>query len=189
MYYGEKVKLRALEMDDLDDIMKHWNNLEMRQFLASQVPMSRMTEQKWLERATTAMPWRDGNLYLAIEDKKTGEFLGTAGLHDISKQRSSAEFGIAIHNPENFEKGYGTDATRVVLWAAFHVLGLNSVRLITMEENKRAQRAYEKVGFKKAGLYRQTFFVQGKFKDFLIYDILKEEFLQQYPPGTTVGTP
>jgi RimJ/RimL family protein N-acetyltransferase len=189
MYFGEKVKLRAPEMDDLDDVMKHWNTLEMRRFLGNAIPASRSAEQKWLERATTLNPWKDGQLTLIIEDKKSGAFLGSTSLFDISKQSSSAEFGIAIHNPENFGKGYGTDATRVTLWVGFHVLGLNSIRLITMMKNERAQRAYEKTGFKKAGVYRQFSFVQGKFEDFMIYDILKEEFLELYPPGTTVGTP
>ena len=187
MYYGEKVCLRALEMDDLDNIMKHWNTYEMRRFLTSVLPMSESTERKWLERATTLHPWKDGEIVLAIEDKKTGEFLGTTSLMRISKQNNSAEFGIAIHNPDNLGKGYGTDAIRVVLWVAFHVLGLNSVQLVTLIHNERAQRAYEKAGFKKTGVFRQAAFMEGKFHDFVIMDILREEFLQQYPPGTTIG--
>ncbi|MHA2313524.1 MAG: GNAT family N-acetyltransferase, partial [Candidatus Thorarchaeota archaeon] len=115
MYYGEKVKLRALEMSDLDSIMKGWNNFEMRRFLASALPMSQHVEREWLEKASKARPWQDGALNLAIEDKKTGEFLGTTGIFDISKQMQRAEFGIAIHNPDNFGKGYGTDATKVML--------------------------------------------------------------------------
>ena len=189
MYYGEKVQLRALEMEDLDDIMKHWNNLEMRQYLNSQIPMSRQTEHQWLERSTTMDPWKDGGMTLAIEDKKTGTFLGTASLFDISKQHKRAEFGIAIHNPENLGKGYGTDATRVMLWVAFHILGLNSVSLYTLDTNERAQRAYEKVGFKKTGVYRQGAYVKGKFHDFIIMDILKDEFFKEFPPGTEVGSP
>ena len=187
MYYGEKVRLRALEMEDLDIIMSHWNNLELRQYLTNQIPMSRNAERQWLERSTTMDPWRDGGMTLAIEDKKTGDFLGTVGLFDISKQNRRAEFGIAIHKPENLGRGYGTDATRVMLWVAFHILGLNSVCLITLDFNERGQRAYEKAGFKKAGVYRKAVFVKGTFHDFILMDILKEEFLKDYPPGTEVG--
>jgi RimJ/RimL family protein N-acetyltransferase len=189
MYYGEKVRLRALEMDDLDDILKHWNNLELRQYLDNQIPMSKQAERQWLERATTMDPWRDGGMTLAIEEKKTGEFLGTVSLFNISKQHKRAEFGIAIHNTEQLGKGYGTDSTRVMLWIAFHVLGLNSVFLITLDINERGQRAYEKAGFKKAGVHRQAAFVKGAFQDFILMDILKEEFLKDYPPGTEVGKP
>jgi RimJ/RimL family protein N-acetyltransferase len=189
MYFGEKVRLRALEMDDLDIIMKHWNNLEIRQYLHNQTPMSRHAERQWLERSTTMDPWKDGGMTLAIEEKETGAFLGTVSLFDISKQNRHAEFGIAIHNPQNLGRGYGTDATRVMLWIAFHILGLNSVCLITLDTNERGQRAYKKAGFKSAGVYRQAAFVKGAFHDFIIMDILKEEFFEQYPPGTEIGKP
>lgn len=187
MYLGEKVNLRALELDDLDIVMKHWNNLELRQYLNSQIPMSRQTERAWLERATTQDPWRDGEMTLAIEDRKSGEFLGTVSLFDISKQHKRAEFGIAIHNADNLGKGYGTDTTRVMLWVAFHILGLNSIYLITMDGNERAQKAYKNAGFKPVGVFRQGAYVKGAFHDFVIMDILKDEFFETYPPGSSVG--
>ncbi|MHA2602435.1 MAG: GNAT family N-acetyltransferase [Candidatus Thorarchaeota archaeon SMTZ1-83] len=187
MYYGEKVKLRALEMSDLDNIMKGWNNFEMRRFLAHAMPMSQNAEREWLERATKAKPWQDGNITLAVEDKKTAEFLGTVSLFDMSKQMQRAEFGIAIHNPENFGKGYGTDATKVMLWIGFQVLGLNSIYLYTASYNVRGQKAYEKSGFKRIGEFRQAVFMEGQFHDLIAMDILKDEFLEMYPPGRVVG--
>ncbi|TFG96364.1 N-acetyltransferase [Candidatus Thorarchaeota archaeon] len=189
MYHGELVKLRALEMEDLDIILKHFNNLELRQYLATAWPMSRNAERQWLERATTMNPWKDGEFILAIEDKKTNEFLGSVSLFDISKQHQRAEFGIAIHNPDNLGKGYGTDTTKVMLWVAFHVLGLNTVFLLTLDSNKRAQRAYEKAGFKYAGIFRQGSYMLGKFHDFVIMDVTKDDFMEQFPPGSEVGQP
>lgn len=187
MYYGEKVKLRAMEMSDLSNIMEGWNTFEMRRFLASAVPMSENTEREWLERTTKADPWRDGSMTLAIEDKKTGQFLGSVSLFDISRGNQRAEFGIAIHKPENFGRGYGTDATRVMLWIGFHVLGLNSIYLLTASYNERGQRAYEKAGFKRNGLFRQASYMQGEFHDMITMDILRDEFLELYPPGKFVG--
>lgn len=66
--------------------------------------MSRVAERQWLERASTEDPWKDGGMTLAIEDKKSGEFLGTVSLFDISKQHKRAEFGIAIHKLDNLGK-------------------------------------------------------------------------------------
>ena len=189
MYYGELVKLRALEMDDLDIILKYFNTLELRQYLNTAWPMSRNAERQWLERVTLSNPWKHGEIVLAIEDKKTNEFLGTIGVFDVSKQHQRAEFGIAIHNPENLGKGYGTDATKVMLWVAFHVFGLNTVFLHTLDSNKRAQRTYEKAGFKYVGTFRQAAYILGKFHDFVVMDITRNEFLEMYPPGTEVGKP
>lgn len=189
MYYGELVRLRALEMEDLDIILEHWNNFEMRQYLAGALPMSKNAEKQWLERAIIMDPWRDGGIVLAIEDKKTNAFLGTVSFFDISKQHRRAEYGIAIHDPSNFGKGYGTDATRVMLWVGFHILGLNTIFLETMDENRRAQRAYEKAGFKPIGVFRQASYMSGKFNDHYIMDVTREDFLKLYPPGTQVGNP
>ncbi len=189
MYYGQSVQLRALEMEDLDIIIEHWNNFEMRRFLAGAIPMSKNAERQWLEQVTTADPWKDGQLVLAIEDKKTNSFLGTTSFFDISKQHRRAEFGIAIHKPENFGKGYGTDATKVMLWVGFHVLGLNSIFLETMDINERAQRAYENAGFRRIGTFRQASYMEGSFHDHVIMDITRDEFLKAYPPGTQVGNP
>ena len=132
-------------------------------------------------------PWKDGGIVLAIEDKSTNSFLGTTSFFGISKQHQRAEFGIAIHNPENFGKGFGTDATKVMLWFGFHILGLNTIVLETLEKNKRAQRAYEKAGFKRIGIFRQASYMAGTFNDHVIMDITREDFLKEYPPGTQIG--
>jgi RimJ/RimL family protein N-acetyltransferase len=189
MFFGKLVKLRALEMSDLDSIMEHWNTFEMRRFLYNAIPMSRVTEQEWLEHATKADPWREGYIVFAVEDKKTGTFLGSTGLDRISSKDRRAEFGIAIHNPSNHGKGYGTDATLVTLWIAFNVLGLNSVYLPTLSFNERAINAYEKAGFKQGGVLRQALFTQGNLHDLIYMDILAEEFFKEHPPGVQISTP
>jgi len=189
MYSGQMIRLRALEMTDLANIMKGWNNFEMRRFLGPMLPMSENAEREWLDRATKFDPWRDGNMVLAIEDKKTNEFLGTTGLHSISRQDRKAEFGIAIHDPKNFGKGYGTDATRVMLWVGFHVLGLNTIYLHAQAHNSRALHVYEKNHFKRVGVLRQALFVEGEFRDAVIMDILKSEFMKEYPPGSKIWGP
>ncbi len=184
MYDGKLVSLRSLDLSDLDAIEEHWNTWELRRSIGVPLPGSR---RDWLEFATKADPWKDGELNLAIIEKETGEFLGTIGLRDIALPHRRAEFGVSIHNHKNRSKGYGTDATRVMLWIGFHLLGLQSIYLDTFLDNEEARRAYVKSGFKEVGLLRSTEFREGKFQDLLIMDILRDEFFESYPPGTTVG--
>ena len=187
MYYGEKVYLRAMEMSDLDDILRYFNTYEMRRFLGSAIPVSEQKERGWLERVSTIDPFKDGEMVLAIIDIKSEDFLGTCGLMDISPSAHHAEFGIAIYNPDNLNKGYGTDATRVTLWVGFNVLGLHSIYLRAFTHNKRAIRTYEKAGFKMAGTLREHVFSEGKYQDHVIMDITAGEFFESYPPGTHIG--
>jgi RimJ/RimL family protein N-acetyltransferase len=183
MYDGKLVSLRALELSDLEALEEHWNSWELRRTIGVPLPGSR---KEWLEFAAKTDPWKDGELHLAIVEKKTGALLGSVGLRDIALPHRRAEIGISIHNPTHRSKGYGTDATRVMLWIGFHLLGLHSIYLDTFPDNKEAHRAYVKAGFKEVGLLRKTEFREGEFRDLLIMDILREEFFEIYPPGTTV---
>ena len=128
-------------------------------------------------------------LELAITDKQTGAFLGFVHLEDIKRPHSRAEFGISIQDPDNQSKGYGTDATRVMLWVGFNILGLNSIYLDTMEDNERSIRTYEKVGFKRVGILRKTEFIDGAYKGLLIMDILRGEFEKANPSFTVKMRP
>ncbi|MDF1538310.1 MAG: GNAT family protein [Candidatus Thorarchaeota archaeon] len=189
MYYGQFVKVRAIEMDDLDILMKYLNDLDTKRFLGSALPRSRKAEEQWLEGSSTADPWKDGRIQLAVEDKKTGKFLGTVSLFDISKQNRHAELGIALWNPEGRDKGYGTDTMNVLLWIGFHILGLNNIYLYALSSNTRAIHVYEKVGFKHIGVFREMLYSMGKFQDVVAMDIVQKEFLEQFPPGTLPGNP
>jgi len=181
MYYGDLVCLRAVKPSDIDEVLKHWNDLNFRRLLGPPIPWSRRYLETWLEKRITADPWKDKMIELAITNKVTGAFLGFVHLEDIKRPHSRAEFGISIQNPDNRSKGYGTDAIRVILWVAFNILGLHSVYLDTMEDNERAIRTYEKVGFKRVGILRETEFIGGAYKGLLVMDILRDEFEKANP--------
>jgi RimJ/RimL family protein N-acetyltransferase len=184
MYTGQLVRLRALEMTDLDDILQFFNTLELRRFLGPSIVRSKKYMEQWLEKVSTWDPWKDGHLFLAIEKKDTQEFLGIAHLEDIMFPHNRAEVGISIYDPEKRGKGYGTDAMLVLLGIGFQILGLNSIYLDTMENNERAIRIYEKIGFKRVGLLRETEYLNGRHKGLLIMDFMHKEFVEKYPTGT-----
>ena len=184
MYTGELVRLRALEMSDLDDILKFYNTLELRRFLGPPIVRSKKYVEQWLQKVSIWDPMRDGHLYLAVEEKKTKEFLGIARIEDVRLPHNRGEVGISIYDPERRGKGFGTDAMLVLLGVGFNILGLNSIYLDTMEDNERSIQVYEKIGFKRVGLLRETEYMDGAHKGLLIMDILRKEFMEKYPDGT-----
>jgi len=72
----------------------------------------------------------------------------------------------------------------VLLGVGFNILGLHSIYLDTMEDNERSIRIYEKIGFKRVGLLRETEFIDGARKGLLIMDMLQGEYYAKYPEGT-----
>ena len=184
MYTGELVRLRALEMSDLDDILRFYNTLELRRFLGPPIVRSRKYIEQWLQKVSIWEPWRDGHLFLAVEEKETKKFLGVARVQDIRLPHNRGEVGISIYDPEKRGKGYGSDAMIVLLGFGFHILGLNSIYLDTMEDNELSIQVYENVGFKRVGLLRETEYMDGAHKGLLIMDILRKEFMEKYPDRT-----
>jgi RimJ/RimL family protein N-acetyltransferase len=87
----------------------------------------------------------------------------------------SAEFVINIA-PEAQGKGFGTEATRLTLDYAFHLMSLQMVWLKVFEPHSGAIRTYEKAGFKHAGRLRQAGHWLGASCDELLMDAIRSEF-------------
>jgi RimJ/RimL family protein N-acetyltransferase len=145
--------------------------------------------ETWIEKASSVGPWKDGVVYFAITNKENNEFLGIARFFGIRSAHNRARMGISIYDSRHRSQGYGTDATRVMLWVGFHVLGFHSINLDTMEDNLAAIHVFEKAGFKKVGILRETEFVDGKHIGLLYMDMLRDEFMEKYPPGAMIGKP
>jgi len=173
MLIGERIRIRALEKADIDNVMSWVNNREVTKYLmAFSVPISRASEEQWLERATIH---RDSDKAFAIETLD-GEYLGNCGLHLIDSIHRNAELGIAIGKETHLGKGYGGDAINLLLRMAFHNLNLEKVYLRVFSQNTRGIRCYEKCGFKQVGRMVRHRFIEGKWNDELIMEILREEW-------------
>jgi RimJ/RimL family protein N-acetyltransferase len=175
MLEGELVRLRALELDDLDRCY-HWlNDREVTRFLeGGRYPPSTVQERDWLENAVRN---RSGfaNVLFAIETKD-GVHIGNAGLHEGSPEHRTAKLGIMIGEKEYWSRGYGTDAVRTLLRFAFEQMNLNRVELGTFDFNERAQACYRKCGFVEEGRRREDRYIDGSYHDLLIMGILRREW-------------
>ena len=48
MLTGENIILRGLELADTDEIMKHFNDVELRRFLGLLTPVAKEEEDQWI---------------------------------------------------------------------------------------------------------------------------------------------
>ena len=173
MFEGKKIRIRALEKSDIDSVMQWVNNRTVTRYLmAFSVPISKLSEEKWLEKYAIH---KDTDKAFAIETL-AGEYIGNCGLHEIDSIHRHAELGIAIGKEEFLGQGYGTDTVQVLLRTCFHALNLNKVHLRVFSENTRGIRCYEKCGFKQVGRMKQHRFIEGKWNDELIMEVLREDW-------------
>ena len=171
MIEGNKVNLRAIERTDIDKAFVWINDREVTHWLTMIMPMSMAEEEKWFDSLLT----RENDRLYAIETKD-GQLIGNIGLHSINWGTRSTMLGIMLGEKDFWGKGYGTDAVDTVLKIAFHHLGLHKVWLFTYDFNLRAQKSYEKSGFKVEGTFRDDKFHEGKYHDSIFMSILEDEW-------------
>ena len=123
---------------------------------------------------------KDSDCVFFIVRKENDELIGTVGLHNINNISRRATLGIFIGDKNGRNKGYGTEAVRLILEYGFKYLNLKNINLDVMEFNERAQACYKKCGFKEYGRRRKCEFVNGKYYDLISMDILAEEFQGDY---------
>ena len=101
---------------------------------------------------TSILPSSARGLACAIHDRETDELIGTTGLTDLTSGTvQSCYFRIVIGESRFWGRGYGTEATRLMMHEAFERHGRDLVHLEVFAYNERAIRAYERVGFVKTG--------------------------------------
>jgi len=172
---GERVRLRAMEKEDLPVFVRWFNDPEVRCHLDMVVPLSMGQEEKWYADMLSRPPEEQP---LCIEIKQDGEWshIGNLGLMNFNHHDRSAELGISIGGKSFWGKGYGTDAIRLLVNYGFRELNLNRIYLRVIETNPRGKRCYEKVGFSVDGRLREARYLNGKYVDVFIMSILKKEW-------------
>lgn len=171
MILGQKVRLRAIEREDIPRFVRWLNDPEVLRYLTMYMPMSMAEEEKWFERQLEA---RDSKV-MAIETKE-GVHIGNIGIHDIDWKNRQGELGIFIGERTYWGLGYGSDAIKALLRFAFDELNLHRVYLLVFAYNQRAIRCYRKCGFQQEGVLRDALYRDGRYHDLLVMSVLESEY-------------
>jgi len=175
MIPGKRIRLRAVERDDLPLFVQWLNDPEVTAGLMIIMPLSREEEQHWFDKIM-AHPPAERPLAIEIKDADTWRLVGNCEFHDISPVNHSATVGIFIGDKSIWDSGYGTEAMQVMLKFGFESLNLNRIALMVYDTNPRAQHVYEKVGFVHEGRLRQARFKNGQYGDELLMSVLRSEW-------------
>lgn len=115
-----------------------------------------------------------------IIDKESDKLIGSISIESIDHLNRCGTLGIFIGDKDYRDKGYGTEAIKLILEYGFKYLNLKNINLDLVSANERAYRCYQKCGFKEYGRRRQCYFINGKYYDKISMDILDEEFEGDY---------
>ncbi|HRF93714.1 MAG TPA: GNAT family protein [Aggregatilineales bacterium] len=183
---GEKVRLGALNKDDLPTYQKWFSNSEFQRLLNSDPAMPKTLDSitTWYESASKN---KDDEYVFGIRALDDDRLLGNCSIFDMSHNSHNAIVGIYIGEPSEWGKGYGSDAMNVLVRFAFMDLNLHRLELNVFSYNPRAIKSYEKIGFVREGVLRETLYRDGTYHDIHVMGILRREWMAKHHPEIKIS--
>jgi len=171
-FEGDRIYFRPIEVED-ESLLRQWvNDPVNRRGLCVRKPLNACREREWIESQGKSA----ADVAFGIVVRQGHRLIGTTGLHRIDPTHRKAEFGINLGDREYQNKGFGTEATRLMIRYGFEELNLNRIGLSVFANNLRAIRCYQKSGFVSEGCHRQAMYGAGQFHDEYRFGILREEW-------------
>ncbi len=174
MLQGKKVKLRAIEREDLERLHHFNNDLQIEVAGGGDPPMPQSLARLQAEFETNCSQGGREGMSFAIEVE--GNFIGTCALFNHNPEARTCEMGITIGDKTYWGQGNGREAIQLLLHYAFHYRNLRRVYLNVNSTNKRAIQAYRACGFVEEGRLRQHVWSDGAYIDLVYMGILRGEW-------------
>jgi RimJ/RimL family protein N-acetyltransferase len=128
------------------------------------------------------------SLTMAIHERAGDRLVGSCAFSQVDGENGSAMFHITIGEKDAWGRGYGTEATQLMLDHAFGTLGLHRIALTVFEFNERAIRAYRRCGFLVEGRARESIWRDGRWWDEVAMSVLASEWRERRATaGDVVG--
>ena len=178
---GAKVVLRPFREDDVPAMCSILLDPEARVLTGSVHDEAQAHAQEPPDEEKLLRDWygtcndQTDRLDLAVTDKAAGECVGEAVLNQWDPGNESCNFRILL-GPGGRNRGFGTEATRLIVGYGFERLGLHRISLEVYAFNPRARRAYEKVGFRPEGVLRESLRYNSEWIDATAMSMLAPEW-------------
>ena len=167
---GQKCYLSPISLDDADYFTGWLNDFSILMNLNSVSEIVTFEKEKELLKDLT-----NGYVF-AIVDCEKNKLMGSIGLSNVDLINRTAEFGIMIGDRNFLNKGYGTEATLLMLDFGFNILNLCHIHTKVYGFNQRAIKCYEKAGFKTVGKFSEYRQIAGERFDMHFMEILCKDF-------------
>jgi ribosomal-protein-alanine N-acetyltransferase len=169
---GKSVNLRVVEREDVDYLVECVNGRPWGEYVGVSEQITKSQQMKYFDDPSSFTVLTESKWLIA--QKKDGTKIGLMN-HRLTLPHRCVEISYGL-TPEEQGKGYGTEATQLMVDYLFLSKDIERIQAVINVRNMASQRVVEKVGFKREGLLRKMRFVAGKWIDFYLYSILREEW-------------
>lgn len=171
---GERVKLTSFKEEYLPTFEAWYNDTSFLRLydVVSAFPKSEIQLQEMLSDTRKS----DDKYLFAVKTIEEDKLIGVTGFENILWNNGTAWVYIGIGDADLRGKGVGREALALTMEFGFQELNLHRIQLNVLSYNKPAIALYERLGFKREGVYREFIHRDGKRHDMYLYGILRKEW-------------
>jgi len=178
-WQNELIRLRAMSTDDWES---YYNNRfdtpawRLENYLV-ELPPTEAEARAFTERYRDCAEG-DGHIVFFIIENLQGENVGVVNLNSIDERNGTFSIGMQIDR-DHRGKGFGTATLRLLLRYAFFECRLHKFNGSVLEGNVVSTVMLKKVGCREESRRRQTAFMDGRYRDEILYGLTCDEFAVQ----------
>ena len=168
---NDRVRLRALEPEDLELLYRWENDPELWEVGNTLAPYSRYILKEYIAGSDRSI-YESRQLRFMIEDCDTGTSVGIVDLFDFEPHPNRAACGIMLDRKYQ-GRGFATEALRLLMEYAYTFLKLHQLYVHIPVANEPSKKLFTRLGFvlnKKTDLIVNSFFKEfAEFPEIPIY--------------------
>jgi len=147
----EKIRLRAIEPEDLE-LLYEWENNNSYWIISNTVaPFSKYTLKRYIRNSHKSI-YETGQLRLMIDLIAGKQTIGTIDIFDFDPFHKRAGIGILIAEEEQRRKGYATMSLKCLTDYCFKTLQLHQLWCNILADNHESIELFQKLGFIQIGI-------------------------------------
>jgi RimJ/RimL family protein N-acetyltransferase len=172
---GMLVRLRPPQPDDAAVMITWFEDMEVTRFLLLRNPPGIEAEKEWLDK----MARSPDDVFWVVEFK--GRAVGATAIHAIDWKNGFGTTGTVIGDKSVWGNGLGRELMQLRARYAFIQLPLRKLKSGYLDGNEASARAQAAAGYREVGRYRADMFVDGRWRDHVMTEVLREDWETSQP--------
>ena len=152
----DRLILRRFSESDIGNIYELDNDPDVMRYINGGIPTPwNVIEHKIFPGFLYYDPKYPGYGFWAIDEKKSGKFLGWLSYRPVDQNPAEVSLGFRLRK-DAWGKGYATEGAQALIHKGFTELGVQRLVAKTYEDNLASRRVMEKIGMKFSRFFRVT---------------------------------
>lgn len=169
----EKVRLRAIEPEDLE-LLYEWENNDNYWVISNTVsPFSRFTLKRYIENSHKNI-YETGQLRLMIDQVEDKITIGTIDIFEFDPFHKRAGIGILIADESYRRKGYASMSLKCLINYCFTTLQLHQLHCNILANNHESIDLFKKHGFIQIGIKKDWILADNGYLDEYMFQLINE---------------